>query len=128
VASVAELVAENVAQHVPNHVPNTEPKRREVPTFGSWAELDGLAVELPPERRSLPLVVAGTGLRLEEWLPLERRDLALKARVLHVRRVYTDGRVKDYGKQDRSLRRVPLRTRAVEALQPHPWRLDTPLV
>jgi integrase len=36
--------------------------------------------------------------------------------------------VKEYGKQDRSLRRIPLRARIVEALELHPWRLDTPLV
>lgn len=120
----SKLVGENVAQAVPN----PEPKRREVPTFGAWVELERLAEELPPERRSLPILVAGTGLRPEEWLALERRDVDLRAGVLHVRRVYTDGRVKDYGKQERSLRRIPLRSRVVEALEAHPWRIDTPLV
>lgn len=120
----AKIVSENVAKLVPN----PEPKRGEVPVFGSWEEIERLAEELPPERRSLPLLVVGTGLRPEEWLALERRDLDLKAGVLHVRRVYTDGRVKPFGKQDGSVRRIPLRRRAVEALQGHPWRLDTPLV
>jgi integrase len=120
----ARLVAENVAQAVPN----PERKRREVLIFGSWDDLDRLAAELPPERRSLPILVAGTGLRPEEWLALERRDVEFKTGVLHVRRVYTDGRVKDYGKQSRSLRRIPLRSRVVEALEAHPWRIDTPLV
>ena len=57
-----------------------------------------------------------------------RRDADTKAGVVHVRRVYTDGRVKEYGTQSRSVRRVPLRQRAVEVLAAHPWRLDTPLV
>jgi integrase len=119
-----KLVAENVAQAVPN----PEPKRREVPVFASWEQLEQLAAELPPERRSLPILVAGTGLRPEEWLALERRDVDTRNGVLHVRRVYTDGRVKEYGKQSRSLRRIPLRARVVAALEAHPWRIDTPLV
>jgi integrase len=119
-----KLVSENVAAAIPN----PEPKRREIPTFGKWEELERLAEELPPERRSLPLLVVGTGLRPEEWLALERRDVDLKAATLQVRRVFTDGRVKEFGKQERSLRRIPLRKRAVEALQAHPWRIDTPLV
>ena len=120
----AKLTSENVAKLVPN----PEPKRREAATFGTWEELERLADELAPERRSLPILVAGTGLRPEEWLALERRDIDTKAGVLHVRRVYTDGRVREYGKQSRSIRRVPLRRRAVEALATHPWRLDTPPV
>lgn len=90
-----------------------------------WEELDRLAEELDPARWSLPILVAGTGLRPEEWLALERRDVDLKAGTLQVRRVYTDGRVKEYGKQDTSLRRLPLRTRVVDALKAHPWRLST---
>jgi integrase len=89
----AKLVSENVAKLVPN----PEPKRREALTFGTWEDLERLAEELPAERRSLPIVVAGTGLRPEEWLALERRDVDAKAGVLHVRRVYTDGRVRDTG-------------------------------
>ena len=120
----SKLVAENVAQAVPN----PEPKRREAPTFGSWEELERLAAELPPERRSLPILVTGCGLRPEEWLGLERRDVDTRARVLHVRRVYTDGRLKEYGKPSRARRRIPLRARVVAALETHPWRLDSPLV
>lgn len=119
-----KMITENVAQLVTN----PEPKRTEVPVFGSWDDITNLANELPPERRSLPILVVGTGLRPEEWLALERRDLDLNAGVLHVRRVFTDGRVKDYGKQQRSLRRIPLRRRVLQALAEHPWRIDTQLV
>jgi integrase len=48
--------------------------------------------------------------------------------VLHVRRVYTDGRVKDYGKQERSRRRLPLRRKALEALRGSPQGFGSSLV
>ena len=120
----AKLTTENVAQLVPN----PEPKRREVPTFGAWEELDRLGLELHPARASLPIVVAGTGLRPEEWLALEWHDIDLKDGVLHVRRVYTDGRIKDYGKQDRSRRRLPMRRRAVDALRASPQGFGSSVV
>jgi integrase len=100
----AKLLEENVAAHVPN----PEPKRREVPSFVSVEELELVGAELSPTFRSLPLFVGLTGLRPEEWLGLERGDVDKRAGVVRVRRVYTDGQVKLYGKQTRSLRTVPL--------------------
>jgi integrase len=120
----AKLLDENVACQVPN----PEPKRREVPTFESVAELEAVADELALRFRPLPLFAGLTGLRPQEWIALERGDVDRQAGLVHVRRVYTDGQVKLYGKQTRSLRAVPLPLRAAQALDELPTRLDTRLL
>ena len=65
-------------------------------------------------------------MRPEEWIALERRDVDTRTGIVHVRRVVTDGELKLYGKQARSLRTVPLPVRAAEALADLPARIDTP--
>jgi integrase len=107
-------------------VPNPAPRRGEMKIF-SWNELELVSTELRLPYRAIPIVAAGTGLRPEEWIALERRDLDRQHRVISVQRVYANGRVSEYPKTDRSRRRVPLRKRVFEALDAMPSRLETPL-
>jgi integrase len=119
-----ELLTKNAA----TVVPNPEPKRREVPTFESVEDLEAVAAELSPAFAPIPIFAGLTGLRCSEWLALERGDIDRRSGVVHVRRVVTDGNLKLYGKQDGSLRTVPLPLRAAESLSAVPPRLDTPLL
>jgi integrase len=120
----AKLLDENPA----SLVPNPEPKRREVPAFASAEDLEAIGAELSPAFAPIPVFVGLTGLRCSEWIALDRGDVDRRAGVVHVRRVFTDGRLKLYGKQAGSLRSVPLPLRASQALAQIPPRLDTPLL
>jgi len=71
---------------------------------------------------------AATGLRPQEWMPLERRDIDRDRRVLRVHRVISDGELRRGGKTTGSVREVPLSRRALNALDRIPPRLDTPLL
>lgn len=122
----AQLLERNPAADVPN----PRPKRREVLAFNTPADVEAVSEELwseaTPQLAAIPIVVAWTGLRPEEWVALERSDI--DGDVIRVRRVYTDGQLKTYGKNARSLRVVPLPQRAVDAISALPTRLDTRLL
>ena len=108
-------------------IPNPAPKHGEMKIF-SWPEIEAVAAELPPRYRAIPVFAAGTGLRPEEWIALERRDVDRDRRIVSVQRVYTNGRVTEHPKTNRSRRRVPLRRRVLEVLDAIPPRVDTPLI
>lgn len=103
-------------------VPNPKPRRGEVAFFEAWPNVEAVAIELGdgPAGGAIAILGAGTGLRPEEMFGLDWPDVDLKRRVLTVRRVFTKGVLKPYGKTEGSRRRVPLRARVCEALEALP--------
>ena len=97
------------------------------PAVRIWEEVEAVADELGPWG-AVALVAVGTGLRPEELFALEWRDIDERSSVVQVRRAFTRGRLKEWGKTERSRRRVPLRDRVLDALTDVPRRLDVPLV
>jgi integrase len=118
-----KLIEENPAKLVPNPLP----RPAEICPFDSWEQIEAVAEELGPWG-VIPIFAAGTGLRPEEWLALERRDLAREGGVITVRRTFSSGLLREYGKTARSRRRVPLRRRVLDALDDLVPRLDTTLL
>jgi len=107
--------------------PNPQPKAEEIHPF-TQAEIDLVAEELGPRYGPAVVFASETGMRPSEWLAIELRDVVRKAGVVLVERTCAYGAVKAYGKTARSRRRVPLSTRALEALDAIPRRLDVRLV
>jgi integrase len=107
-------------------------RRRPEATPIPWAHVLALSEEIDRHFAHVPVLAAGTGLRPEEWLALERRDVDLAGRVLYVRRVWSSGRLVELGpdgsKTSAQRRRVPLRGIVVELLSEFPPRIDTPLI
>ena len=113
------LLQTNPAARIPNKRSRLD-ENREIRPLGSWDDVDAIADELAERYTPIPTVLVGTGLRPEELYGLEWRDVDLKAAVLNVERVFTQGVLKPCLKSDRQRRRVPLRSRVVEALEALP--------
>jgi integrase len=105
---------------------NPQPRRPEIEPF-TRAEIDRLALELGPWGL-IACFASETGLRPSEWIALEWRDVSHGDGVTLVQRTFSRGRLKAYGKTERSRRRVPLSTRALEALDSIPRRINSRLV
>ena len=91
-------------------------------------DVDALALELGAVYGPLVIFAAETGLRTNEWVALERRDVDRPGRAVTVQRRFADGELTPFPKTERSRRRVPLTARALSALDSLPARLDTPLL
>jgi integrase len=104
---------------------NPAPRAEELRPF-TREEIDALAAELRPVFGPLVVFAAETGLRTNEWVALERRDIDRNDPAILVQRRVADGVLAPYPKTTR--RRVPLTRRAVRAVEALPPRLDTPLL
>ena len=112
-AVVWGMIDVNPAKH---GVDNPQRRRTEKRPFESWAQLDALAARLGPRYGPLVLFAAATGLRPGEWIALEQRDIDRDARVVYVRRAYTQRPPQEHRRPKRSLRAVPLQAIALAAL------------
>ena len=106
---------------------NPQPRAVEILPFDP-DEVAMIAAELADTDEILVFVAAETGLRPEEWIALERRDIDRTGRALIVQRKYAKGVLRPYGKNHRSRRRIPLTARAFDALEALAPRIDTHLL
>jgi integrase len=106
---------------------NPQPPPTPVTPF-TTAEVEAIAVELGATWGPMVNFWAEVGLRPEELLALERRDVDRAAKVVRVERTYLEGRLKAHGKTSRARRAVPLSDKALAALDALPPRLDTPIL
>lgn len=104
---------------------NPQPRGEEIRPFAR-VELDRLVDELAAPDAALVIFAAETGLRTNEWMATERRDVDRANPAVAVARRWAKGQATPYPKTQR--RRVPLTPRAVLALSLLPARMDTPLL
>jgi integrase len=88
----------------------------ELRPFDGAAEIDAIAAELGEVFGALVVLAAETGLRPEEWIALERREVDRAGGAVAVQRKFASGSLRPYPKTARSRRRVPLTRRALAAL------------
>jgi integrase len=105
--------------------PNPEPRAEELRPF-TREQVDMLAQELGPVYGPLAVFAAETGLRTNEFVATERRDIDRSSGVVLVQRRFSDGQLTAYPKTQR--RGIPLTDRALDAVENVPPRLDTPLL
>jgi integrase len=96
----------------------------QVRPFESWAEVDAVADAIDHAFTAHVLWACATGMRVQEWQALERRDADAEARVCRVARSVRGGDIVALGKTDSSLRTVVLRRRALDALAMRPVPID----
>ena len=85
----------------------------------SWGEVEAVALQAASPDASIIRFACATGLRPQEWLALEWRDIEqydTSEAIARIRRTYRRGELRDYGKSDRSLRTVILSKNAISAL------------
>ena len=122
-----QLIERNPSDRIRNRRVKLD-ENREIKPFVSWEEVESIAAELIPAYRALPAFLVGTGMRPEEALALEWRDIDKANGVASIERVHSQGRTKPCMKSDRQRRRVPLRAKVLEVLDAHPRRIGTRLV
>ena len=106
------LIATNPAKQAGANPP---PRRPEIEPFAP-GEVELLAAELGTFYGPLVTFAAETALRPSEWIALQWGDIDRWEGVARVDRTYAHGRLKSYGKTERSRRSVPLSARALDAL------------
>ena len=99
-------------------VDNPLPVAPEMRPFESQQQLDELAAALDARFGPAVLFAAATGMRPGEWIALERRDLDLESRLVHVRRSYSRLRLRPT--KTKTARAVPLQRTALDALDQLP--------
>jgi integrase len=106
---------------------NPVPRSEEFAPF-TREEIDALDQELGVPNGPLVVFAAETGLRTNEWVALERRDVDKAGEVVTVQRRFADGVLTNFPKTERSRRSVPLTGRALAAYERLPAQLETRLV